>query len=308
MMPTPTSSLGSSTTLLFNVGAGVAIVAILASFTLASRLAYTSALAPQDLMAIRFATSGLLLLPFALRRGTSALLTLDSLKLALTGGIGFATLAFAGLALVPASHGGALLHGALPFFTFVIGVVLGRTRAEGRRIAGAGLVLVALGLVGWDTLRGTGSRQLLGDALLLGASATWSAFGILAARVKMDAISTAATIGALSVLVYLPFYLVFLDSQLGEAPVSAILLQVAIQGVLVGTVSVFAYTWAISRLGAIGAAVATSTVPAVTALLAIPLLAEYPSPVVTVALVILAAGSLLVLSSRRREPSIRNAS
>ncbi|MBU8546114.1 MULTISPECIES: DMT family transporter [Roseomonadaceae] len=291
---TPASNLLSLT-------AGAAIIAILASFTLASRLAYASALAPQDLMAIRFVTSGLLLLPVALSRGASGLLTLDSAKLALTGGLGFATLAFAGLMLVPASHAGALLHGALPLFTFTLGLVLGRTTADRGRVAGAFLVVIALSIIAWDNMRGTGWQQLLGCALLLTASATWSAFGILAARLKPDPISTAATVSVLSAAVYLPLYVAFLESSLDEAPLSPVLIQVAVQGVLVGTISVFAYSWAISKIGALGAAVATAMVPSVTALTAMPLLSEFPSPTVATGLAILVAGSLLVLPVRFQE-------
>ncbi|HEV7264475.1 MAG TPA: DMT family transporter [Falsiroseomonas sp.] len=286
---------------LAGLAAGAAIIAILASFTLASRLAYGSALAPADLMAIRFATSGLLLLPFAFGRGALALLRVDSLKLAVTGGLGFAALAFHGLLLVPASHAGVLLHGALPVFTFVFGLLLGRTRAEGRRVLGACLVLLAIAIVGWDGMRGAGLQQLGGAALLLAASATWSAFGILAARLRLEPIRAAATVAVLSATAYLPIYGLLLEPRLGEATLQAVLVQVGIQGVLVGTVSVFAYGWAVSKLGAIGAAVATAMVPGLTALAAMPLLSEHPSPLVALALGILAIGSLLVLSVPRRK-------
>lgn len=289
---------GARRRLLLNLAAGAALIAILASFTLASRAAYASALAPQDLLAIRFVTSGLLLLPFALRRGASGLLTGDSAKLALAGGLGFATPAFVGLTLVPASHAGALLHGALPIFTFVIGLALGRTAADRRRRAGACLVVVALAIIVGDAMFGAGWKQVLGAVLLLAASATWSAFGILAARLRLDPVSTAATVGVLSAAAYLPIYLVLLESRLDEAPWSAVLVQVAIQGVLVGTISVFAYSWAISRIGAIGAAVATAMVPSVTALAAMPLLAEYPRPAVALGLAVLVTGSLLILAVR----------
>lgn len=287
---------------LANVAAGAVIIGILASFTLASRLAYASALMPQDLLAIRFATSGLLLLPFALQRGAKALLRRDSLKLAFAGGIGFATPAFAGLALVPASHGGALLHGALPLFTFLIGLALGRTLSDARRTTGAVFVLLALGIIAWDSLRGTGWSAVAGDALLLIGSAIWSAFGILSARLKLEPIRVAATIAVLSAVFYLPLYLLLLGPRIAEAPLSAVLVQVAIQGVLVGTISVLAYTWAISRIGAIGAAVCTALVPAVTAFAAIPALAEYPTQPIAAALIILAAGSLLILAQRQAAP------
>jgi drug/metabolite transporter (DMT)-like permease len=285
-----------------NIAGGAALIAILTSFTLASRRAYGDALAPQDLMAIRFATSGLLLLPFAIARRGRALLSLDSLKLAGAGGIGFAAQAFTGLAIVPASHAGALLHGALPLCTFALGFALGRTAADARGVAGICLVVAALAMVVWDNAIAGGGRQLGGAALVLSASATWSSFGLLAARLRLDAVSTAATVGVWSALLYLPPYLLLAEPQLHRAELVAVLTQVAVQGVLVGTISVFVYSWVVMRLGAAGAAVCTALVPSATALAAIPLLSEYPTTTLAIALVLLAGGSLLSLTGSTRGP------
>ncbi len=283
-------------TRLVNIAAGAALITILTSFTLASRLAYSAALAPQDLMAIRFATSGLLLLPFAIARRGSALVGLDSMKLAAAGGVGFAAPAFVGLAIVPASHAGALLHGALPLFTFAIGFALGRTAANARRSAGTCLVAAALAVIVWNSVGEGNWRQLGGAALILSASAIWSGFGLLSARLKIDPIGTAATVGVLSAVVYLPLYLTFLEPQLHRVELAPVLTQVAVQGVLVGTASVFVYSWVVLRLGAVGAAVCTALVPSATALAAMPLLAEHPTATVAFALALLAAGSLLSLT------------
>ena len=284
---------------LVNTAAGAALIAILTSFTLTSRLAFGASLAPQDLMAIWFATSGLLLLPFAIGRWRSTLAGLDSVKLAAAGGIGFAASAFAGLAIVPASHAGALLHGALPLFTFAIGFALGRTSADARRVAGICLVAAALAVIVWDNVSGGSGRQLGGAALILSASAIWSGFGLLSARLKLDPVGTAATVGLLSAVVYLPLYLAFLEPQLHRAGLATVLTQVAVQGVLVGTVSVFVYSWVVLRLGAVGAAVCTALVPSATALAAMPLLAEQPTTTVAFALALLAAGSLLSLTGAK---------
>jgi drug/metabolite transporter (DMT)-like permease len=277
------------------IAAGLCVIGILASFTLVSRLGYASSLAPHDLMAVRFATSGALLLPFALRDGLATLLRVNSLKLAVTGGLGFAALAFHGLALVPASHAGALLHGALPLFTFLIGSLLGGGRPGARRVVGAGLVLIAVAIIARDGLRGAGPHQFWGGVLLLSASATWSSFGILTARLRLEPIRAASTVAVLSAAAYMPAYLLFFEWGLADVPAKAVLLQVIVQGVLVGTLSVFAYSWAVARIGPIGAAVCTALVPAVTVLAAIPLLLEHPDLPMVLALAALALGSLLLV-------------
>lgn len=286
-------------TWLFNLVAGVALIGILTSFTLASRLAYGDSLAPQDLVAIRFATSGLLLLPFAIARRRWALLSTESLMLAAAGGIGFAIPAFFGLAIVPASHAGALLHGALPLFTFAIRLAIGGAATDPRRTIGAGLVAIALAVIVWDSVDGLGGRQLGGAALILSASAIWSGFGLFAARLRLDPVVTTATVSVLSAMLYLPPYLLFLDPQLHRAGLEAVLTQVAVQGVMVGTISVFVYSWVVLRVGAVGAAVCTALVPSVTALAAIPLLSEHPTTTLAFALVLLAAGSLFPVSGGR---------
>ncbi|MBY0337384.1 MAG: DMT family transporter [Acetobacteraceae bacterium] len=297
-------------TWLVNLAAGAALIGILTSFTLASRLAYGDSLAPQDLVAIRFATSGLLLLPFAIARRGRSLLSAESLLLAAAGGIGFAIPAFAGLAIVPASHAGALLHGALPLFTFAIGLAIGGTAADPRRAIGAGLVAVTLAAIVWDSVDSRGGQQLGGAALILSASAIWSGFGLLAARLRLDPIVTAATVSVWSATLYLPAYLLALEPQLHRAAPQAVLMQVAVQGVMVGTISVFVYSWVVLRLGAVGAAVSTALVPSATALAAIPVLSEHPTTTLAVALVLLAGGSLLSLTGTspgaRRVPNSRS--
>lgn len=286
-------------TWLFNLFAGVALIGILTSFTLASRVAYGDSLAPQDLVAIRFATSGLLLLPFAIVRRRWALLSTESLMLAAAGGIGFAIPAFFGLAIVPASHAGALLHGALPLFTFAIGLAIGRAATDRRRAIGVALVAITIAVIVRDSVDSWGGRQLGGAALILSASAIWSGFGLFAARLRLDPVVTTATVSAWSAMLYLPLYLLFLDPQLHRAGLEAVLTQVAVQGVMVGTISVFVYSWVVLRVGAVGAAVCTALVPSVTALAAIPVLSEHPTTTLAVALVLLAGGSLLSLTSTR---------
>lgn len=283
-------------TWLFNLVAGVALIGILTSFTLASRVAYGDSLAPQDLVAIRFATSGLLLLPFAIVRRRWALLSTESLMLAAAGGIGFAIPAFFGLAIVPASHAGALLHGALPLFTFAIGLAIGRAATDRRRAIGVALVAITIAVIVRDSVDSWGGRQLAGASLIVLASATWSGFGLLAARLKLDPVVTAATVSVWSAVLYLPFYLLCLEPQLPQARFEAVLTQVVVQGVMVGTISVFVYSWVVLQLGAVGAAVCTALVPSTTALAALPLLSEHPTTTLAFALVLLAAGSLLSLT------------
>ncbi|MBL6458395.1 hypothetical protein JMJ55_23955 [Belnapia sp. T6] len=108
----------------------------------------------------------------------------------------------------------------------------------------AALVVVLL-----DDVSLGGVRQILGVCLVLSASAVWSGFGLLTARLKIDPIGTAATVAVLPAIGYLPLYLLLVEPQLHVAGAAVVLTQVAIQGVLIGTVSVFVYSWVVQRLG-----------------------------------------------------------
>jgi len=98
----------------------VASVLLFSGFTLASRLGLASSLAPPDLAALRFGIGGLLMVPVLRVYGWRGVRRRDAAALALSGGLGFALLAYSGFALAPAAHGAALLHGTLPLFTFAI--------------------------------------------------------------------------------------------------------------------------------------------------------------------------------------------
>lgn len=89
---------------------GLAAVCIWAGFIVVSRLGVRTSLTPWDVAAIRFAVAGLLLLPYALKKG----LALDRLGwlgvAAIVTGCGapMVLLVNAGLLFAPAAHAGAL--------------------------------------------------------------------------------------------------------------------------------------------------------------------------------------------------------
>src|ERR1043166_5870568 len=97
--------------------AGLSVL-LFSSFTLVSRLGFSSALAGPDLAALRFGIGGTLLLPVLLWSGLRGMSWRKAAALAWFGGLGFALLAYTGFSLAPAAHGAVLLHGTLPLFTY----------------------------------------------------------------------------------------------------------------------------------------------------------------------------------------------
>lgn len=280
------------------------VVLLFSSFTLVSRLGLTGAFSVLDLATLRFGIGGALLLPVFVRFGLAGLPLVRALGLAALGGIGFALLAYAGFRRVPSSHAAVLLHGALPLFGALCGaLILGQSFTRRRRWA---IGVIALGIVAIGAARihtEALHEALLGDALLLAASASWSVYGALVARWRVDARAAAALVAALS-LVMLAAYALASAQPLRLASGPGVATQALFQGVLIGVVSLFAYSQAVRSLGATTVALATAAVPPLTALGAIPLLGEWPGGLEWTGVALALAGTAIALypTPRRETP------
>lgn len=277
-------------------------VILFSSFTLASRLGFSSSFAWPDLAALRFGIGGLLLLPILLRARPLTVSWPAIAPLAFLGGVGFAGFAYAGFSLAPAAHGAVLLHGTLPLSTAAVLGLTGKHlhmpyRSLGLALIGAGVVLMAS-----DSLSGTRPSQALGDFFLLAASACWSGYGLAARRLNLPAAQAASLVAVLSMCCYLPIYLLLRGGALLAVPVDRLAAQALMQGVLIGAVSIFVYTRAIGLLGPATMALFTAAVPCITTFAAIPLLHETPSPL---SLAGVGAVTLGVLAANRSHPEKR---
>jgi len=278
---------------------GVACVALsvllFSSFTLVSRLGFSSRMHLVDLAALRFGIGGTLLLPALLRADLQRVPWRPSGALALCGGLGFALLAYAGFSLAPAAHGAVLLHGTLPLSTHLVLRATGQPRASNRRVMG--LVLIASGIVlmARDSLAVAGPQQLLGDGLLLLASLSWSSYGVLSRRLGLPPASGAALVAVLSLCAFLPFYAVWPHKAVLEVGARELVFQAVVQGVLIGAVSIFVYTRAVASLGPAPVAGAAAAVPVITTFAAIPLLSEVPSGFALAGVAVVTGGMLLAM-------------
>jgi drug/metabolite transporter (DMT)-like permease len=275
---------------------GGLVVAIFTSFALISRLGIQSSLKPDDLAALRFGIGGLLLLPVIVRHGLAGLKFRDAAALTLFGGIGFAMLAYAGLSRTPANHGSVLLHGSLPLAAILLASLLSRRWPVRRQWTGSLLIVVGIVVMAWDSLIQADLYQMSGDILLVIAALSWSAYGLLARKRNIPALQAAAIVNVLSLIAYLPLYFAFYSGRLLHAGIFDVALQAVYQGIVISIVSIFAYTRAVSLLGATSTALLATIVPALTALFAIPLLGEWPSAWAIVGIILTTSGMIVALT------------
>lgn len=277
---------------------GLAVILLFSSFTLVSRLGLASSLRVQDLAVLRFTISGMLMLPVLLHFGLARLRWRDAAALTITGGLGFALFAYTGFSLAPAAHGGVLLHGTLPLFTFAMAWLASSMTITERRAWGLCAILSGVVAMAWDTVAGGNLRQLLGDGSLLLASLCWASYGLLARRLDLPPAHSAAIVAVLSMCCYLPVYLLLPERNLVSAPWPELVLQGLFQGVLIGTVSIVVYSKAVATLGAMETALFTAAVPVVTTLIAALLMGEVPGAWVWAGIVVVTVGMVISMGTQ----------
>jgi drug/metabolite transporter (DMT)-like permease len=275
---------------------GLAAVSIWAAFIVVSRLGVRTSLTPWDVAAIRFCTAGVLLLPYLIKKG----LAFDRLGLvglaAISIGCGapMVLLVNAGLLFAPAAHGGALFPGVMPLMVAVLAaVILKETFTRQKSI---GLVLIVLGaiMIVWATGGTLGTRQNVGHVLFLGAGLAWAGYTVAMRRAGLDGLHAAAIAAVASLVFYLPGYAALSSGSLFSAPVGDVVLQSIVQGILTAIVALFLYGRMVSILGATAGAAFVALTPATTALLAIPVLGEWPSPTDWLAIAVISTGVYLL--------------
>src|ERR1700719_1397082 len=198
-----------------------------------------------------------------------------------------------GCTLHPAYDGGALNPGCMPLFVALIAaLVLGEKLSTARK-SGLSLILAgALIIVGWHAAGWSPSRTF-GDALFLFAAFLTACFTVVMRQAKLDPLHVAALVSTGSLVIYLPIYLAVYGTRLARLPLAGIAVQAIFQGVLVTIVSLLLYGRAVAILGASGGAAFGALVPALSALLAIPLLDEWPNETDWGAILLISAGVYL---------------
>jgi uncharacterized membrane protein len=124
-----------------------------------------------------------------------------------------------------------------------------------------------------------GSRQNIGHVLFLSSALAWACYTVAMRRARLDGLHAAAISAVGALLLYLPAYPFVAGTNLFKASLSDITLQALVQGLLTAVISYLLYGRAVSILGASSGAAFAALCPAMTALLAIPILGEWPTAI-----------------------------
>jgi drug/metabolite transporter (DMT)-like permease len=281
-------------------------VVIFGSNFVISRHAVLNGLSPHDLLALRFGTAGLLLLPVFLKPGLAQCGGVGWKRgfwLAVTSGFPMTFLMLTGLTLAPAAHGATIGPGMVTLIGIVGSVVLFGALLSGRLIVGILGVLGGLACLAIAGSTGSTAGTLRGDLCFVGVGLLWGFYPLLIQLWKVDGLKAAAIVSVLS-MVYLPFYFLFFFRGLDVAPWWVLVLHALNQGVLNVIIGLWIWGWAAHVLGAATVGRFPPLIPVTGTLLAIPALGEIPGPL-QVAGFALIIGGLFIASWRRpaRTPS-----
>ncbi len=275
---------------------GLAAVSIWSGWIVVARLGLKGSLTPWDIAALRFGVAGLLLLPYVLSRGV-ALDRLGWIGLAaiVLGGGAPVLFANAGLMFAPAAHAGALFPGVMPLAVAVLAAVFLSEPFTAAKKIGFVLILFGVFAIAWtaggDAIN---SSQSIGHALFLASALAWAFYTIAMRRARLDGLHAAgiAAVGAL--VLYLPVYLMVAGTKLASASWDDVALQAFVQGILTAIVSLIFYGRAVGILGASSGAAFAALSPAMTAVMAIPVLGEWPTAMDWIAIIAISIGVYVV--------------
>ena len=166
---------------------------------------------------------------------------------------------------MPLGHGTTIQPACAALFGLIL-ASRGAARAPDRRSASSAAPTIIAGLLvfGAESLTTIGSHGVGGDLLFVTAGVFWATFGIAAAAMAAcPGMRAIAVVGALSILMFAPLYVLFVGYRrhLLRMSLAENLMQVVVQGLLAGALPIYLFARAVILLGAGRAAMFPALVP-----------------------------------------------
>ncbi len=275
---------------------GLLAALIWGAWPVVTRFGVQQTLNAYDLTALRFSIAGLLLLPIFVKNGVQGIGWAKAIVLAAGAGLFYMLAAASGFRFAPAGHGGVLIPSTMLTTTMIGSWIFLGDRPDRIRLMGYGILLIGIGLIGREGLSGVaGDDAWMGELLFMCAGMLWATYTVVLRTCDTGPLRATAVVSVISMVVYLPLYAVFADSNLPQASVDEILVQGGFQGIAAGLLALLFYSRAVRIMGAARGALFAALVPGVTVLLAYLALNETPNIWELSGLVIVSMGMFFAL-------------
>jgi len=267
----------SRQTLLIGAASALGAILIWAGWIVATRHA-AQTLDISIVALLRYGIPAVVLMPLWLRVGLVPPGVSNRVLVAMVAGAGtpFLLAAAFGMRFAPAAEVGPLLPGTMPLFVALLAGLFYREQMSGLRKAGFALIAAGIAVIVLPQLVVGTFSEAPGHVLILASALLWAIYTIALRRSGLSAYDATALISIWSAITLLPFGVMPLIEALQHGRGPEIAVQALVQGVLSGIVATILFAIAILRLGPSRAAAFAALLPALVAILAIPVLGEIP--------------------------------
>ena len=281
------------------IASAIAVIFIWSGYIVFSRAGVITSLNAYDITALRFIVAGLIVAPFVWTWWPRHLSWRALALLALCGpGTIYSILMFNGLTEASAAYGGVFANGSLPIFTTLIAYLVARDVPGRMQVLAISVIIFGGLLLGLPGMRGGGANIAIGIAFFLAASAVLSIYIYGIKHWQLTPRQALVLINIPNALIYLPVWYLFLPSGMAEASTNMIVFQALYQGIGPGFLALILFTVAAVNLGPTVTAGFSAVVPASAAVLAIPVLSEFPSPIEWTGIAVVTVGLGLLIIKR----------
>jgi drug/metabolite transporter (DMT)-like permease len=258
-----------------------------------SRHAVLNGLSAHDMLALRFAVAGLILLPVFWRAGVRDCAGIGwrrGVILTVMSGFPMSFLMMQGLTMAPAAHGASIGPGTVTLIGIIGGVLLFGTQLTAALMVGVAIVLAGLLALALAATTATHMPNLLlGDLCFLGVGLIWGGYPLALQLWKIDGLKATAVVSVLSML-YLPVYALVYFRGFDVAPWQAIVFHGINQGLINVVIGLWLWAWATKILGVAVAGRFPPMIPVIGTILGMPVLGEWPGAIQLVGIAMIVGG------------------
>jgi len=275
----------------------LAAVIIWSGFILVSRMGGISQLLSYDVIAIRYITCALVVLPFWLFKYKFELFQPKLIVLSLIGGFAYALFVFKGFELTPASQAAVILPGLMPVLIILLSVLINKQSHPATKWIGTAIITLGVALLFWQEFSVSGQFSL-GHLTMAAAAFCWALFTVLINRWHISPWQATVSLSIITCLVYMPIYVLWLPKNIALNLWPDILLQGVYQGILAATIQLLLYTRAVQLIGAAGMGSMMAIVPILAGVSALFVFDEALKPSLIFAMILVSFGVWLANSNR----------
>ncbi len=276
--------------------AALLTVSIWASFLIGTRFAVEGNFTVEEVLILRLVPGAIALSPLMLKfdlipRGQS---WLSALILMIGASALFPYIVSSGLVYAPASDGGALAPGILPFWTAL--AVFFITKERPNRFRTFGLVLILTGALVvslWDIFFNSSNDSWKGHLRFLAGSGLFAIYSVIFRQSGLSPLHSLVIGLFWGTLFIVPLLLWSGNVSFSQSNPLEIMLMIILQSFIIGVSATFLYNFAVQQLGAAEAGAFGALTPILALIGGVMLLGELFEPIKVTGIIIVALGVLL---------------